>query len=350
MSETVDDTVLRKYQVTKRLGKGSYGIVWKARDRETNETVAIKKCFDCFQNATDSQRTFREISLLQQLGKHENIVQLYEVIPAKSGKDLYVVCEFMEADLGAVIRAGVLEPVHVQYISYQILCALKYMHAVSVVHRDIKPANILLDGNCRAKLCDFGLARILNPSRINILTSYVATRWYRAPEILLKSSNYGLPVDIWATGTITAEMITGKPLLAGTSTVDQVERIIALTGWPSTGGFSLPFELNRNINVRPLCEHVPKASVEALEFLRRLLQFDPSERVTAKEALNHPFLYGFKTDQEPACTRPITLAVDDNIKLRPDEYKRLLTEQIVNHKTVLEARFNAALEALHSSS
>jgi mitogen-activated protein kinase 15 len=207
MSDSLEDSVLRKYRVVKRLGKGSYGVVWKAQDRGSHETVAIKKCFDCFQNSTDSQRTFREICLLQQLTSHPNIVKLYEVIPAASGTDLYMICEFMEADLGAVTRAGVLEPVHVQYIAYQLLCALKYMHSASVIHRDIKPANVLLDADCRVKLCDFGLARILNPGRLNTLTGYVATRWYRAPEILLKSSNYSFPVDVWAVAVLTGMIV-----------------------------------------------------------------------------------------------------------------------------------------------
>lgn len=346
MSEAIDDQVAKRYQLVKRLGKGSYGIVWKAIDRETNETVAVKKCFDCFQNSTDSQRTFREICLLQELCGHENIVQLHEVIPAISGKDVYVVCEFMEADLGAVIRAGVLEPVHVQFVAYQLLCGLKYMHSAMVVHRDIKPANILINGECRVKLCDFGLARILS-SRTNILTSYVATRWYRAPEILLKNSDYGFPVDLWAIGAITAEMVQGKPLLPGTSTIDQLERIVELTGWPSS---RMPNEVNRRLVVKPLCELVPKGSIECLDFLRRLLQFDPCERATATQALDHPFMFGFRTGKEPDCVRPLSLAVDDNIKLRPEEYRNLLSRELSRKKSDMESRFEAALKALQFSS
>jgi mitogen-activated protein kinase 15 len=349
MSEAVDEQVSRKYQLQKRLGKGSYGIVWKARNKETNETIAIKKCFDCFQNATDSQRTFREICLLQQLCSHENIVQLHEVIPGSSGKDLYVICEFMEADLGAVIRAGVLESVHVQFVTYQLLCALKYMHSARVVHRDIKPANILINAECRVKICDFGLARILGNRNNYILTSYVATRWYRAPEILLKNSDYSFPVDLWAVGTIAAEMIQGKALLPGTSTIDQIERIIAITGWP-VDAKNIPPEVRRSVAVKPLCEFVPKASVDGLDFLRRLLQFEPENRATADEAIDHPFLFGFKTGEELDCRKKVALAVDDNIKLRPEEYRHLLAQELKREKSKMETRFDAALSALRFSS
>ena len=364
MSESIDDAVLRKYKILKRLGKGSYGIVWKASDRETNETVAIKKCFDCFQNSTDSQRTFREMCLLQQLSDHPNIVKLYDVSMGLTGKDMYMVFEYMEADLGSVTRAGVLQPVHVQYIVYQLLSALKYMHSASVVHRDIKPANVLLDAECRVKLCDFGLSRILYPNRINTLTGYVATRWYRAPEVLVKASQYSFPVDVWAVGVLTGimqsfapsnifsvgEMIQGSPIFPGTSTPDQLNRILQVTGWPTSGTENIPPEISRRIEIKPLCELVPRASIEALDFMRKILQFEPSRRASATSALSHPFLFGFATGEEPQCSRSISLAIDDNLKLGPDEYRPILRQELSKKKNELELRLDSAMSALHFSS
>ena len=328
MSEEVDARIHQTYRLVKRLGRGSYGIVWRAEDKATGEVVAIKKCFDCFQNGTDSQRTFREISLLKQLNGHPNIVQLYDVVPAQSGRDMYIVCEFMDTDLGAMIRGNLLQPVHAKYVTYQLLAAAKFMHSAGVVHRDIKPANILIDGNCRIKVCDFGLARLLVTGPQNSLTTYVATRWYRAPEILLSHSQYGFPVDLWAIGAIVAEMLQGKPLFPGTSSLDQLERIIQVTGWPvvsdSFEGHRLLSQINSRVEIKALCEILPKASTDALDFLRLVLALEPERRATAAEAIMHPFLIEFRTGQEPDCMRPVAVSVDDNLKLKPEQYQNIL--------------------------
>ncbi|KAF4710701.1 hypothetical protein FOZ63_026862, partial [Perkinsus olseni] len=198
MTEEIDRHVLRKYEIVQKLGRGAYGIVWKAIEKRTREVVALKKCFDAFQNATDAQRTFREIMFLQELNGHENIIRLLNVLKADNDQDIYIVCDYMESDLHAVIRANILEDIHKQ--------ALKYMHTGQMLHRDIKPSNILLNSDCQVKVCDFGLARSVvqmqdagsNP----VLTDYVATRWYRAPEILLGSTSYTKGVDMWSVGCI----------------------------------------------------------------------------------------------------------------------------------------------------
>ena len=141
MSEEVDKHVLRRYEIGQKLGKGAYGIVWKAYDKNNRkEPVALKKIFDAFQNATDAQRTYREVVFLQQMGNHENIVMLHNVFKADNERDLYLVFEFMETDLHATIRANILEDVHKQYIIYQAFRALAFMHSVGLVHRDMKPA------------------------------------------------------------------------------------------------------------------------------------------------------------------------------------------------------------------
>jgi mitogen-activated protein kinase 15 len=237
MSDEIDKHVRRRFDISQRLGKGAYGIVWKATEKRVHSVVALKKCFDAFRNSTDAQRTYREIMYLQKLAGHENIIRLQHVIRAENDKDIYLTFDHMETDLHAVIRANILEEVHKKYIIYQVLKALKYMHTGELLHRDIKPSNLLLNSDCHVKLCDFGLCRsvaekmdVVGPKPV--LTDYVATRWYRAPEILLGSPQYTKAVDMWAVGCILGEMLTARPVFPGSSTMNQLEKIIELTGKP----------------------------------------------------------------------------------------------------------------------
>jgi len=216
-SEEIDKQVLKRYSIEQKLGKGAYGIVWRAEDKKTKETVALKKIFDAFQNQTDAQRTYREIIFLQQMQDHENIVMLQNVLKADNDLDIYLVFEYMETDLHATIRANILEEIHKQYIVYQSFKALMYMHSAKLVHRDMKPANLLLNSECLMKVADFGLARSLIDHEKDggmlekpNLTDYVATRWYRAPEILAASNVYGTAVDLWSLGCIFGEMLGGS--------------------------------------------------------------------------------------------------------------------------------------------
>lgn len=238
MSEEIDKHVMRKYEIQQKLGKGAYGIVWRAVDRRTRATVALKKVFDAFQNATDAQRTFREIMFLQEVSNHENIIRLLNVLKADNDRDIYLVFECMETDLHSVIRANILEEVHKKYIMYQLFKSLKYLHSGELLHRDIKPSNLLLNSECQLKLADFGLARSLSSlladdGSVAVLTDYVATRWYRAPEILLGSARYTYGVDMWSSGCILGELLGGKPIFPGTSTMNQLERITEITGPPN---------------------------------------------------------------------------------------------------------------------
>lgn len=140
------------------MGSGAYGHVWRVRDRKSGEVLALKKIFDAFQHSTDAQRTYREIMFLRMFS-HPNIVRLHHVLRAENDKDIYLVFEFMEADLHNAIREGILQDLHRQYVVYQCVLALKYLHSGEVIHRDLKPSNVLLNSSCKVKLCDFGLVR-----------------------------------------------------------------------------------------------------------------------------------------------------------------------------------------------
>lgn len=345
MSEEIDRHVLRKYEIVQKLGRGAYGIVWKAIDKKTREVVALKKCFDAFQNATDAQRTFREIMFLQELNGHENIVRLTNVLKADNDQDIYLICDYMESDLHAVIRANILEEIHKQYIIYQLLKALKYMHSGQMLHRDIKPSNILLNSDCQVKVCDFGLARSIvqqnDHAQNPVLTDYVATRWYRAPEILLGSTSYTKGVDIWSVGCILGELLSGKPIFPGTSTMNQLDRVMEVTGRPSPEDIEAiksPFAATmlESLSVsrpRPFPEMFPSASLEAMDLMRHCMMFNPNMRLSADEALRHPYVVQFHNpDDEFDCERPIRIPIDDNTKLTVTDYRERLYNEVLRKK------------------
>jgi len=346
MTTDIDNHILQRYEIKKRLGKGAYGIVWKAIDKKSGETVALKKIFDAFQNATDAQRTFREIMFLQELRDHENIVRLDNVLKAENDRDIYLVFEYMETDLHAVIRANILKDIHKQYILYQLFKALHYMHSGNVLHRDMKPSNLLLNSECFLKVADFGLARSIasleNDAVENpVLTDYVATRWYRAPEILLGSTRYTKGVDMWSVGCILGELLGGKPMFPGTSTMNQLDRIIEVTGRPSQDDIEAidsPFaatmleSLPRTQPTR-LQEMFPHASEDALDLLKQLLQFNPHKRITTEGSLNHPFVAAFHNEEEELiCEKVIKISIDDDHKYSISEYRNVLYQEILAKK------------------
>lgn len=181
-NEKIESHILDKYQILTKLGSGAYGHVWKAKNKRTGTVVALKKIFDAFQHSVDAQRTFREISILKQVS-HNKIIKLFEVLPAQNNQDIYLVFEYMETDLYHLLYESKLQPVHVKYIMYQVLLAICHLHHNKIIHRDLKPSNILVNSDCEAKICDFGLVRFLGSQVVNqnTLTENVATRWYRAP-------------------------------------------------------------------------------------------------------------------------------------------------------------------------
>lgn len=330
----------------------AYGIVWKALDKRTKQVVAVKKIFDAFQNSTDAQRTFREITFLQQLASHQNIVKLLNVFKADNDRDIYLIFEFMDTDLHHVIRAGILQDIHQKYVMYQLFRCLKYLHSASILHRDIKPSNLLVNSGCLLKVADFGLARSMThgidePITAPMLTDYVATRWYRAPEILLGSTEYNFGVDMWSCGCILGELLSGKPIFPGTSTMNQLEKVLGLTGRPcreDIESVKSPFAATMLGSLPPskpqLLEEVfPNASGEALDLLKGLLQFNPEKRLTAATALKHPYLAMFHNpSDEPTSPSEITTPIDGFIRYSVAQYRDKLYTTILQKKKEVRAQ------------
>lgn len=225
-------TVDTRYSLIRVVGSGAYGVVISSQDSKKKKDVAIKMVPRAFNDEIDAKRILREIKLMKHF-RHENIVGIVDMMPPNQKyledyHDVYIVADLMETDLHRIIYSKQkLSTDHVQYFAYQVLRGLKYIHSANVIHRDLKPSNLLVNSNCDLKICDFGLARGIHDSRGNghetmLLTEYVVTRWYRAPEIMLACHEYSKPVDMWSVGCIFAELLQRKPYFPGDDYIDQV--------------------------------------------------------------------------------------------------------------------------------
>jgi len=299
----------KKYEVIGIVGEGAYGIVYKCKNKETGKFVAIKK----FKETEDElvQKTMkRELKMLQQL-KHENIVEFQESFTSKG--NLFLVFEYCEKNLLEVLEESPdgLSPKLIKSFIYQMCKAISYMHKNNMIHRDIKPENLLIDENLNLKLCDFGFARKVklnkNNNNINEMTDYVATRWYRSPELLLSGGIYGPDVDYWAVGCIMGELADGNPMFPGENETDQINCIIKVLG-------NLPDELVDMFYRNPIYEgkeliHVSKVeSLErrylgklgptAIDFMKGLLQLDPKKRLNSDTVFKHKYFACFMKDEK----------------------------------------------------
>ncbi|KHN78678.1 Stress-activated protein kinase JNK [Toxocara canis] len=231
----INDThlcVLRRYQNLRIIGSGAQGVVCAAHDTLRDEQVAIKKLSRPFQNVTHAKRAFREFKLMN-LVNHKNIIGLLNAFtPQKTldeFSDLYIVMELMDANLCQVIQMD-LDHERMSYLLYQMLCGIRHLHAAGIIHRDLKPSNIVVKSDCSLKILDFGLARSAGDSFM--MTPYVVTRYYRAPEVIL-GMGYKENVDIWSLGCIFGEMIRGGVLYPGSDHIDQWTKIVEQLGTPS---------------------------------------------------------------------------------------------------------------------
>nr|APS85776.1 extracellular regulated MAP kinase 1 [Paracyclopina nana] len=332
-----------RYHSLEFLGEGAYGVVVSAMDSVTKERVAIKKVSP-FEHQTYCQRTLREVKILTRL-KHENIIDLRAILcedRLDKLKDIYLVQTVMECDLHKLLRSQKLSDDHTCYFAYQILRGLKYIHSANVLHRDLKPSNILVNSNCDLRICDFGLARIADPDydHTGCLTEYVATRWYRAPEVMLNAKGYTKAMDIWSVGCILAEMFCNKPLFPGKNYLDQISKIQEVLGTPSPD----ETEFIRNPKAKSFLAGLPrrakvawpnlfpKADVKGLELLDKLLAFDPSRRADVESALAHAYLTPYYDPaDEPVSEKPFTFEMEFD-ELPTKELKEMVYKEAVAFK------------------
>ena len=339
--ERVDKHILQRYEIVQKIGKGAYGVVWKAVDKVTHQIVALKKIFGAFRNSTDAQRTFREISFLKQMQGNPRIVELLAVYKAVNNLDLYVVFELLESDVHSVIRANILQDVHKRFIVWQLLCGLKYLHSRRLIHRDLKPSNLLINSDSTVKLCDFGLARTFSEGNQAqaVMTEYVSTRWYRSPELIIGSNHYNEGVDMWAVGCIVGELFAGKPLFPGSSTLDQMERVVAFTGPPSASDIAsmksefaetMIANLTYNQPRMTLKQKLPNADADTIDFVQKLLVFNPENRMSAAAALEHPFVAQFHNPEEEAVTgEPLKTSLNDNKRYTVADYRNKIYRNLL---------------------
>ena len=297
---------MERYKKIAKIGEGTYGVVYKARDFATGEIVALKKIRLEAEDEGIPGTAIREISLLKEL-QHPNIVRLYDVVHTPNR--LTLVFEFLDLDLKKYTDAiaGGLELPMLRQLLFQLVRGIAYCHQQKVLHRDLKPQNLLINREGELKLADFGLARAFGIP-VRQYTHEVVTLWYRAPDVLMGSRRYTTPVDIWSIGCIIAEMHNGRPLFPGTSEADQLDLIFRLLGTPNEAvypGISAlpdykPASYRQCPRPESLAHLVEGLPAEGVDLMQRMLQFDPAKRISAREALDHPFLLGAYAQGAPA--------------------------------------------------
>ncbi|CAJ1341279.1 unnamed protein product [Effrenium voratum] len=343
--ERIDRDVACRYELVSRIGRGCYGVVFEVmlNDPGKFEKYAMKKILYAFNNSTDSQRTYREVSYLLEFGSHTNILFVHDVLCAADDKHLYLVTDLMESDLCKAIKCNSLGEVHKPLIAYQVLRALKYIHSAGVMHRDLKPGNVFLDRSCQVLLGDFGLARSSpvenTAAEMMMLTDYIGPRWYRSPEQLLGARFYTTSVDIWAWGCIVAEMHLGKPILKGSSTIDMMHNIVELLGTPleaDVDAMQAPYghmslgQLPISLPTLSFSEMITNCSPVLNDLLELCFQWNPAKRLTAIEALRHPYISAFHDpDAEPVFGHRLELTLPDHHKFTTAQYRDQMYADII---------------------
>ncbi|KAL0819422.1 hypothetical protein ABMA28_007528 [Loxostege sticticalis] len=292
---------MERYEKLAKLGEGSYGLVYKCRNRDTGEIVAVKKFVENEDDPLIRKIALREIRMLKNL-KHPNLVNLIEVFRRK--RKLHLVFEYCDHTVLHELEkypAGCPELLSKQII-WQTLQGVAYCHRHNCIHRDVKPENILLTSEGVVKLCDFGFARMISPGES--YTDYVATRWYRAPELLVGDTMYSTPVDVWAIGCVFAELLSSEALWPGKSDLDQLYLIRKTLGdlLPrhmtifSQNTFFQGMALPEPTTIEPLEKKIPQRYANndlIIDFLQKCLDKDPMMRWTCEQLLRHPIFENF---------------------------------------------------------
>jgi len=304
-------TGMDRYQKIEKIGEGTYGVVYKAKDLSNSKFVALKKIRLEAEDQGVPSTAIREISLLKEL-VHPNIVNLVDVI--HKDQKLYLVFEFLDNDLRRYMdRVG--KKMHrmlVKSYLHQILKGIAFCHSHRVLHRDLKPQNLLIDQKGVLKLADFGLARAFGVP-VRTYTHEVVTLWYRSPEILLGGKIYSTPVDIWSVGCIFAEMASHSPLFPGDSEIDQLFQIFRLLGtpseqtWPGVSSFRDYKPTFPQWSSQSLPKALPDLDTQGIDLLTRMLVYEPSKRISARDALKHPYfneLYQIHAQQQQQQLQP----------------------------------------------
>ncbi|UJR34371.1 hypothetical protein I4U23_021779 [Adineta vaga] len=344
--------ILRRYVNLRPIGSGAQGFVCAALDLVTQTNVAIKKLSRPFQNVTHAKRAFREFSILK-LVNHKNIISLLNAFTPSTRldefNDVYIIMELMDANLCQVIQMD-LDHERISYLLYQILCGIKHLHSAGIIHRDLKPSNIVVKSDCTLKILDFGLARTAGTSFM--MTPYVVTRYYRAPEVIL-GMGYKENVDIWSVGCIFGEMIRGQVIFPGSDHIDQWNKIIEQLGTPAR-----EFLSRLQPTVRNYVENRPKYTGYTLDrlfpdqlfppdsdqskltaslardLLGRMLIIDPDKRMSVDEALNHPYINVWFEDSEVNAPAPghYNHVVDER-EFTVDQWKELIFHEVIKYES-----------------
>lgn len=297
---------MQRYTTLKTLGDGTYGSVYLGKQVEDGVLYAIKRMKKKFYSWEEAVN-LREVRSLKKMS-HPNIVKLKEVV--REHDNLFFVFEYMKENLYQFMKSRdrYLPEHSIRTISYQIFSGLNFMHKQGYFHRDIKPENLLLMGPELVKIADFGLAREIRSKPP--YTDYVSTRWYRAPEVLLRSTNYNAPIDLWACGCIIAELYMLRPLFPGSSEIDEIFKVCSILGTPTKLVWPDGHQLAANMNFRfPQCvpsdlqQIIPQASRDAIQLMSDLMSWNPKKRPTASQAVKYPY-YGTGQNLGPTMTQP----------------------------------------------
>ena len=326
---TYNDEVLHlplRYKPGEIIGVGAYGIIISAVDTQNNNQVVAIKKLKRISDIIDLKRIAREI-LIMKYCQHENIIPLFDVIIHLNKDqnnnrtvDVYIVMEKMDSDLQKIIASKQeLSDEHYQFILYQMLRALYFLHSANIIHRDFKPSNVLINEDCTVKLCDFGMSRGIKEENA-LLTEYVVTRYYRAPEVMLSSHHYTKKIDVWSIGCAFAELLSKKFMFPGENYIAQIKLIIDVLGTQDVK--DLDFISNSSAkNFVMQFQNIPKKNFSdilkcenplAVKKKKKMLVFNPDKRYSIEDCLNHPYLKNMREGiEDPVFTGKINLDFDD---------------------------------------